>query len=233
MPKEHVYGNVVTVPDGDLPVMRARTRAELEPSAVDERVLDGLATVRDRVDVLRRRHDLLREFTSDVDSLLDEATRESAPNVVDRLRARHGGLIDRLRDLPLGSDAEVNLGGDLAHVRLVPGERAVVRAAATDAARPAVARSRDRLEHDAVAVEVDREVTTDPAAAGETQLQLRVALGWERDGGHVVLGVEGYDHARGRAVDLGGLRLTLDWTGCNRLIAKLRVARDQSHGAPE
>lgn len=65
------------------------------------------------------------------------------------------------------------------------------------------------------------------------RVQLRVCLGWERDGGQVTLGVDGWDHDRAERVDLGGLHAALDWSAANRLARKVKVARDQSCGVPE
>lgn len=54
----------------------------------------------------------------------------------------------------------------------------------------------------------------------------RVELGWNREGGFVQLAT--YD---GKPAD--GLFVDLDRTGINRLIAKLRRARDQVFGRDE
>lgn len=96
------------------------------------------------------------------------------------------------------------------------------------------------------ATDADREDPTDadptnPADpdAELVTFQLRVGLGWVRDGGEVVLGLDGYDHDRvvhpdGRPeVDVGGLFVPLNWSAVNRLIRCLRTARDQAFGSPE
>lgn len=188
MPSEHVYGNITTVHDGDLAVLRLRSRDELSQldlpsSPADVDLLRTTERLAGRVDVLRRRHQLLSAFVEGVATLRAPETshEEFRTLVLDELDV----LRRELDRLPL-----------------------------TRAAEPAPA---------------DPEVHL----AGLRRVQLRVALGWERDGGQVVLGVDGYDHERGVPVDLGGLRVSLGWTAANRLLRKIRVARDQSCGTPE
>lgn len=234
MPTEHVYGNYTTVHDGDLAVLRLRTRDEL--SSLDLPPSRTVPTDPDvgsfRVDVLRRRHQLLSQF---VESLA--AYGAELPNDV------HGdveALRRELERLPL--TVTTNHGGDL-----VPGgpgvRRHVVRTMATGLRDVPVGAVLPRASGGADGDTPDDENPTettgddateaDEAGAGLRRVQLRVALGWERDGQQVVLGVDGYDHERGVPVDLGGLRVALGWTAANRLLKKVRVGRDQSCGTPE
>jgi len=67
----------------------------------------------------------------------------------------------------------------------------------------------------------------------DRRVQLRLVLTWTRDHPTVYLDVDGWDHDAAEAVDLGGPHLELDWPAVNKLVRKLRVARDQSCGAPE
>lgn len=221
MPSEHVYGNITTVHDGDLAVLRLRTADELSqldlpPSPAELEVLRPTEVVRDRVDVLRRRHQLLSAFADGVATLRTPATshEEFRTLVLDELDV----LRRELERLPL--TVTTNEGGDL-----TPTGPGVRRVTATHASGEPTVEAQDAAH---VAAD-DPEVHL----AGLRRVQLRVALGWERDGGQVVLGVDGYDHERGVPVDLGGLRVALDWTATNRLLRKTRVARDQSCGVPE
>lgn len=241
MPTEHVYGNYTTVHDGDLAVLRLRTADELSqlpPSHAELEVLRLTETVHDRVDVLRRRHQLLSAFADGVATLRTPATshEEFRTRVLDELDV----LRRELERLPL--TVTTNHGGDL-----VPGgpgvRRHVVRTMATGLRDVPVGAVLPRASGGADGDTPDDENPTettgddateaDEAGAGLRRVQLRVALGWERDGQHVVLGVDGYDHERGVPVDLGGLRVALGWTAANRLLKKVRVGRDQSCGTPE
>lgn len=240
MPTEHVYGNYTTVHDGDLAVLRLRTADELSqlpPSHAELEVLRLTETVHDRVDVLRRRHQLLSAFAEGVRTLGNEVTDETfRVRVVDELRVLRG----ELERLPL--TVTTNHGGDL-----VPGgpgvRRHVVRTMATGLRDVPVGAVLPRASGGADGDTPDDENPTettgddateaDEAGAGLRRVQLRVALGWERDGGQVVLGVDGYDHERDVPVDLGGLRVSLGWTAANRLLRKVRAGRDQSCGTPE
>lgn len=212
MSQEHVYADYVTVRAGDLPILAARSLDDLPQldrvaSQLDLDVLRTTQHVSQRVDVLRRRHQLLSSFVDDLARDLPTETGRPVPAAdVTALELRLVRLRNELAQLPL--DVEVNHGGDLARDRLAPGERAVTRTASTD-------------------------VTASELHAADRRVQLRVVVGWERDGQQVTLGVDGWDHDRAERVDLGGLHAALDWTAANLLLRKLRVGRDRSCGVPE
>ena len=203
MPTEHVYANVITVHPGDLPVLAARSAADLTQldrpaSPLDRELLRTTQHVAQRVDVLRRRHQLLSQFVESLDAYGDELPTDVRSSIVLLRRA-----LDRL---PLGDPPTED--------RAVDVDDLVEASSVGDAPDLAVA-------------------TSEAHVADLRRVQLRVQLGWERDGGQVVLGVDGWDHDRAERVDLGGLHAALDWTAANRLVRKLKVARDQSCGAPE
>lgn len=63
--------------------------------------------------------------------------------------------------------------------------------------------------------------------------RLALHIGWDKDGGHVQVGVVGYDPETGLRRDIGGVFMDMDWAETNRAIKGLREARDGSSGKPE
>lgn len=209
VPREHVYGESLAVTSGELAVLAARRPddlTQLVPPAHDGgRPLVPL-TVGELLDhgAQRRRLDVLEAFAAAVCGLVDGAPVGGDPG---RSAERRAAAWAELRDLRRELAARPS---------------------------PPLARSADRREHDAIAAQVDREAAASPPVVdGEVlSVQRRATLAWSRDAGLVTLRVDGYSHARATDVDLGGVLLPLDWSGCNRLARKLVVARNQAWGEP-
>jgi hypothetical protein len=295
VPREHVYGDVVTVHDGDLRVLRARSRDDLLDLHLDDAAdvvtaelrrrvasgLDGQLDLRSR----RRRRDenVLRAFATGVRSALDAATEDDGPvrmlALLRDLRRRLAVLDDALAQ-PASSDDDT--AGDTADedafvparvadpIRRDVAELVLLRQFVRDVADLGAAEDLDPVarghvmrlvgalgaqllelhrEADAPAAPStsglpvqpeptetgdDRDAATDIThTAAVRRVQLRLALTWERDARQLVVGVDGWDHDRAEAVDLGGLRVSLDWAATNRAIKLFRVGRDRSNGTPE
>lgn len=209
MPREHVYGESLAVTPGELAVLAARRPddlTQLVPPASSP-ALD-LGSVRDRVaaGAQRRRLDVLEAFAAAVCGLVDGAPADDPAERVERASRRAAAWAE-LRDLRRELAAQPS---------------------------PPLARSAERREHDAIAAQVDREAAASPPVVeGEVlNVRRRATLAWSRDAGLVTLRVDGYSHVRATDVDLGGVLLPLDWSGCNRLARKLVVARNQAWGEP-
>jgi hypothetical protein len=204
VPRETIWGDVVTVRVGDLPVAAARTRADL--AALDPAPTDPLSDP--PTNVLRRRHQLLSQLVeataADV-AALPRSPHASADAVVRDFRERHAQLVAQLDRLPLDRPSP---SGELApNPHLVPNPD---------------------LTPPSVPLEVD---LRDPAT--ELRLQQTVTVAWGREDLEVRLFTAAHDHDAGQPVDLGGHWVTLGWSAVNQLIRKLRVARDQAFGVPE
>lgn len=64
-------------------------------------------------------------------------------------------------------------------------------------------------------------------------VQFRISVGWGKDCEHVQLGICGWDHDKGVAVDVPGFYINLSWSALNQLVRVVRRARDQAYGRPE
>lgn len=243
MPRELIWGELVTVRRGDLPVLAARTRRDLtalptldltaNPDALRDswRDADGRELVRQLqsthavlreleagTSVLRRRHQLLAEFVEQLEPAVGEAW------YVQRLAALRAEL-DRH---PL-DDPTATAGGEDGDV-LDPPPPPPPPPPPTDRTHASTGDLDSDLDSD---LGLDPNPAPDGDDPEELRLQLALQLTWIRDGGHVTVGVIGHDHESGRQHDVGGYHAALDWAASNRAIRKFRVARDQSHGSPE
>lgn len=207
MPREHVTASHVTVRAGDLPVMAARDRRDLDrlvlPAPDGSRPIVPL-TVGELFDYsrLRRRHDLLLALVNE----LTTTHRDDLSAPLDRLVT---DLRLELERLPL--DVEADEGGDLHPTG--PGVRRTYR---TRASGTPTAEARDAADA------ADEESTV--------RLRLRATVGWEPGGGDVTLSLGGWAPDGLAAVDLGGLAVPLDRRACNRLRELLRRASDEANG---
>lgn len=216
MPKEILYGEMVTVRYGDIPVVAARTRDDLTQLGWSPPGTHPNVSRLDRERGYAERTRLLDSFVDDVQGTARPGAHHTDDTALAVIRRR----VDRLRD---------DLNALPAHPIPTPIPTPLP-------ASPPDPTPDDTLtaQHDTLLRVTGAPTPPDPTAAdADVAVQTTLTIRWDRDLGQVGLYVAGHDHNTGLPVDGGGWWVNMGWSQVNRTIRKLRVARDQSCGAPE